>query len=73
MVKMVKVKFDKILQIIREDDHNEGDISQLDWNRIVFSQNEGFTGVKNAFGIGVPTPATIVIDNTGEPVVMGDV
>lgn len=69
---MVKIKFDKILQIIREDDHNEGDISQLDWSRIVFSHNESFKGMINAFGIEVSSPATIVIDNIGNPVVMGD-
>lgn len=68
---MVKVKFDKILQVIREDDHREGDISELDWSRLIFSKNEGFVGLKNSFGIDVAAPATIVIDNNAEPVIIG--
>lgn len=40
----------------------------IDWDNYLFATNEDLTGLNNAFGQPVSSPATLVIDNTGTPV-----
>ena len=40
----------------------------IDWDNYLFALNEDLSGLTNAFGKAVNSPATLVIDNTGTPI-----
>ncbi len=63
---MVTVKFDKILEEIRESDFPSDGVRA---SNVVIALNESLSGISNEFG-PIPFPATIVVDNDGEIVLI---
>ena len=66
---MVDVKYDVILDELREDDSNISGILDSIADKLVFAIHESESGISNEFGTSA-TPATTVINNDGELVVI---
>jgi len=63
--RMVKVKLDRILEVIREQDELDTDnLFPILSDSMIFALHESETGISNEFGTG-ETPSSTIIDNLG--------